>query len=145
MAKPQKGDTVFVHYTGTLEDGTVFDSSRDGDPLGFEHGAEQVIPGFEKAVGGLSPGESTTIKIEPHEAYGQRRDDLVIEVARDQVPPGLDLQEGIQLELTLDGGQQIPVSVIEISDDTVTLDANHPLAGKTLNFNIELVRIGEAE
>ena len=141
MAHPQDGDTVYVHYTGTLNDGSVFDSSRDGDPLGFTLGSGQVIPGFEAAVRGLEPGQSTTISIPPDDAYGAYRDDLLIEVQREQMPPGLDPEVGHQLQLTLDGGQQIPVAVTEVSDASVKLDANHPLAGKTLNFDVELVKV----
>lgn len=141
MTKPKKGDTVFVHYTGTLGEGEEFDSSRDGDPLRFEFGSEQVIPGFEKAVGSLEPGESTSITIEPEDAYGPRREDLVIEVSRAQIPPGLDPQKGLELELTLDNGDRVPVSVTKVGEDSITLDANHPLAGKRLQFDIELVKI----
>ena len=141
MAQPQAGDTVVVHYTGKLEDGTVFDTSREQDPMRFEVGAEQVIPGFEEAVCGLEPGQETTISIPPEEAYGDRREDLVLEVAHAQIPPGLDPRVGLQLQLTLDDGQQIPVSVTEVGEASVTLDANHPLAGKTLIFDIELVEV----
>ena len=141
MAHPKDGDIVHVHYTGMLDDGTVFDTSRDGEPLGFTLGSGQVIPGFEGAIRGLEPGQSTKVSIPPDEAYGAYRDDLLIEVGREQMPPEIEPQVGHQLQLTLDGGQQIPVAVTEITDDVVTLDANHPLAGKTLNFTIELVKV----
>ena len=141
MAQAETGDTVKVHYTGKLKDGTVFDSSEGREPLSFTLGQEQVIPGFEKAVKGLEPGESTQTTIPPSEGYGDRRDDLVIQVQRDQVPEGLDMEVGQQLQLTLEDGRQVPVTVTGLSEDAVKLDANHPLAGKTLVFDIELVGV----
>ncbi len=139
MAQAQTGDHVKVHYTGTLEDGTVFDSSREGEPLGFRLGDRQVIQGFEDAVLGLEPGQSRTATIAPDEAYGSRRDDLVVEVPRDQVPPEVQPEVGLQLQLTLEDGRQIPVVVTSVTSASVVLDANHPLAGETLIFEVELV------
>ena len=141
MAEAQTGDTVKVHYTGRLEDGTVFDSSEGREPLGFELGSGQVIPGFEQAVVGLEPGASRTTTIPPEEAYGAIRDDLIIEVERSQVPPELNPEVGQQLQLTLSDGQAVPVVIKKVGDEALTLDANHPLAGKTLVFDIELVEV----
>ncbi len=142
MAQAQTGDTVQVHYTGKLEDGTVFDSSRGGAPLGFTLGAGQVISGFEEAVLGLEPGQTRSTTIPPDEAYGERRDDLVVEVPYDQVPPELNPQVGLELQLTLEDGRQIPVVVQRVTGASVTLDANHPLADQTLIFDVELVAVG---
>lgn len=142
VAEAQTGDSVKVHYTGRLEDGTVFDSSEGREPLGFTLGSGQVIPGFEEAVVGLEPGGSRTTTIPPEEAYGTVRDDLIIEVERSQVPPDLDPEVGQQLQLTLADGQAVPVVITKVGDEALTLDANHPLAGKTLVFDIELVEVG---
>ncbi len=131
-----------MHYTGKLEDGTVFDSSQGGQPLSFTLGAGQVIAGFEEAVEGMKQGESKTTHIPAEEAYGPHRDDLVIEVPRDQIPAELNPEVGQQLQLRQEGGQDIPVVVREVTEGSITLDANHPLAGKSLIFEIELVEIG---
>ena len=137
----KSGNTVHVHYVGKRNDGTVFDSSRDRDePLEFELGAGQVIPGFEEAVDGMELGEVRKVRIEPDNAYGERRDDLLIEVGREHVPEGVDLETGTRLQLQREG-RAIPVTVTEIGDETITLDANHPLAGEELNFEIELVSV----
>jgi FKBP-type peptidyl-prolyl cis-trans isomerase 2 len=143
MAQTAKsGDTVKVHYIGKRTDGTVFDSSRDRDePLGFTIGAGQVIPGFEEAVAGMEVGEVRKVRIEPDEAYGERRDELLMEVSREQVPDEVELEAGTRLQLQRDG-QAIPVTVTEIGEEAITLDANHPLAGEELNFEIELVEVG---
>lgn len=127
------GTTVQVHYTGKLEDGTVFDSSQGRDPLSFEVGANQVIPGFEENVKGLEVGESATFTIEPEKAYGVHNPDLVVGIAAAQAPDGLNPGDRVQLQ---DGR---PATVVEVADDKVTIDANHPLAGKTLEFEVELV------
>lgn len=141
MAQAKAGDHVKVHYTGRLQDGTIFDSSRDREPLEFTLGEGEVIPGFEQAVMGMEPGETKTVTITAEEAYGPRRDDLLIEVGRDQVAPGLDLFVGQQLQLRLQDGRIIPVTVAALTEETVTIDANHPLAGEDLTFEIELVAI----
>ncbi len=137
MARPQAGNTVLVHYTGRLEDGTVFDSSQGSQPLRFTLGAEQVIPGFENAVLALEPGQSRTVTLSPEDGYGPRRDDLVAAMPRNQVPP--DVHVGQHLQLPLDDESQLPVIVTDVSETTVTFDANHPLAGQTLIFDIELI------
>ncbi|CAM3353017.1 FKBP-type peptidyl-prolyl cis-trans isomerase [Rhodothermus bifroesti] len=141
MAHAKAGDHVKVHYTGRLSDGTVFDSSRDREPLEFTLGIGEVIPGFEQAVLGMEPGETKTVTIPAEEAYGPRREDMIIEVSRDQVAPGLQLAIGQQLQLRLQDGRVIPVVVADLSEETVTIDANHPLAGEDLTFEIELVAI----
>ncbi|MBW4604932.1 MAG: peptidylprolyl isomerase [Calothrix sp. FI2-JRJ7] len=142
MGQAKVGDTVTVHYTGKLTDGTVFDSSSGGDPLEFTIGTGQLIPGFEDAVVGMNAGDSKTTHIPVDQAYGTYRDDMVIEVDREQMPPELEPEIGQQLQLQQPTGQVIPVVITEISDSTITLDANHPLAGEDLVFDIELVGIG---
>jgi len=138
------GDTVRVHYTGKLEDGQTFDSSAGGEPIAFQLGAGQVIPGFEEAVVGMAPGERKTITLDPDQAYGEHRDDLVFTVPRTQFPEDMTLEEGLRVTATTQSGQQIDMTVVKLADDAVTLDANHPLAGKTLVFDIELVEIAAA-
>jgi peptidylprolyl isomerase len=140
------GDTVAVHYTGTLDDGSQFDSSDGREPLSFTLGAGEVIPGFETAVLGLEPGDSTTIVIAPDDAYGPRHDEAVQEVAMelfgDNVPP-----LGVIITLIAPDGSKMPATVAAFAEDgtTATLDFNHPLAGETLHFDIELVEITEAQ
>lgn len=128
------GDSVTVHYRGTLDDGTEFDSSEGRDPLPFEVGANDVIGGFDEAVRGLAVGESKTVRIEPDEAYGQYSEEAIIEFPADSAPEGLAVGDSV----SLGNGQG---TVIEITDEMITIDANHPLAGKTLTFDIELVSI----
>jgi len=135
------GDTVRVHYTGKFADGTVFDTSTDQDPLQFTVGSNMVIPGFDQAVLEMEPGDSKTIEIPMQEAYGPHHKELVQEVSRHEVPPGLELQIGQQLSAQMQDGQIATITVIKMSESTVTLDANHPLAGKDLTFDIELVDI----
>ena len=143
MAKAKEGDMVKVHYTGKLKDGSVFDSSRDGDPMEVTLGADQVIPGFENEVIGMSPGDSKTFDIAAEEAYGPRRDELVLKVDKERVPEDLDLATGQQLVFRQDEGEEqtIRVLVTDISEESITLDANHPLAGEDLTFEVELVAI----
>lgn len=137
----QDGDTVQVHYTGRLDDGSVFDSSREDEPLEFELGSGRVIPGFESAVSGMSVGESLEVELEPDEAYGERRDDLVMPVERDQLPEQLEPEVGDALEVQLGSGERTTATVVDADDASVTLDLNHPLAGRTLNFELELLDI----
>ena len=141
MAAAVIGDTVQVHYTGSLDDESVFDSSRGREPLEFTIGTGQVIPGFEEAVIGLEPGGSARTRIEADQAYGPRREELRISVARDQFPDGLEVSEGDHLQMHTQDGQEIPVQVVEIGERDVVVDANHPLAGKALTFEIELIGI----
>jgi peptidylprolyl isomerase len=142
MGQAKVGDTVTVHYTGKLTDGTVFDSSSGGDPLEFTIGTGQLIPGFEEAVVGMNAGDSKTTHIAVEQAYGSYRPDMVIEVDREQMPPELEPEVGQQLQIQQPTGQVIPVVITEISESTITLDANHPLAGEELVFDIQLVDIG---
>lgn len=141
MSKAKEGDRVRVHYTGRLEDESTFDSSEGGDPLEFTIGEGEIIPGFESAVVGMTPGESAETRIPPEKAYGKRRDDFVLTVERSELPDGMDPEVGEQLTMRTQDGQQFGVVIAEVADENVTLDANHPLAGKTLNFEIELVEI----
>ena len=144
VVQAKSGDTVMIDYTGTLDDGEVFDSSVGKDPLKFTIGENQVIPGFEQAVIGMKIGESKTVKIPADEAYGPYREDMVLVVSRDKLPPDREPEIGQWLQLGQPGGQAIPARVIDVSESTVTLDANHPRAGKDLTFEIEIVEIVEA-
>ena len=141
MAEAKDGDTVKVHYTGKFEDGTVFDSTDGRDPLEFTLGNGQLIAGFEKALIGMNPGESKTSNIPQDEAYGPRNEEMKQVVERNQLPPDLDPQVGMQLQVKTPEDQTLIVSIAEVSDTHVTLDANHPLAGKDLSFDIQLVEI----
>lgn len=135
------GDTVSVHFTGKLEDGTVFDTSREGDPLQFEVGADEVIDGFDRAVHGMEVGDTVDAQLEPGEAYGERDDELVFPVSREQLPDGFEPEVGDELAVEIDDGREVPGRVAEVAEDSVTLDLNHPLAGRPLTFEIELVEI----
>lgn len=137
----KNGDRVAVHYTGKLSDGSVFDSSRDRDPLEFVLGQRNVIPGFEKAILGMESGETKTATVPASEAYGEHQPEMIVEFERDKIPPDLDVQVGQQLQVQTTSGQSLPARVIDTSDSGVTLDANHPLAGKDLTFEIEVVKI----
>ncbi len=139
MAVATDGNTVRIHYTGRLDDGTVFDSSEGRDPLEFVLGAGQVIPGFDQAVTGMEAGEEKTVTIPAGEAYGPRRDELVINLGRAEIPEGLDPKVGQRLQMSTQNGQTFQVTVAEATDSNVVLDANHPLAGKDLTFDIHLV------
>ncbi len=142
MTQAQHGDTVKIHYTGTLEDGTVFDSSEGNDPLEFTLGSGQVIVGFEEAVTGMKSGDKKKVDIPADKAYGQRNDEMVLKAPRDQVPSDIDPEVGQQLQMGGPNGETVVVRVTEVTDEHVTLDANPPLAGKDLTFDIELVAIG---
>lgn len=140
MAQAASGDTVRVHYTGRLDDGTIFDSSEGREPLEFTLGSGQVIPGFEEAVTGMEVGGSSTITVEPEKAYGQRHEEAVQQVPRADIPADIDLEVGMQLQASGPQGDMV-VTVVELSEDAVKLDANHPLAGRELTFDVELVEI----
>ncbi len=140
MAAAKMGDTVKVHYTGTLDDGTVFDSSRERDPMEFKLGEGELIPGFEKAIDGMDTGETKKIKIPVDEGYGPPRDDLILSVDRAHLPEGLVPEVGQHLEMDQQG-QKVHLVVTNVEEKSVTLDANHPLAGKDLHFEIELVEV----
>lgn len=139
MTEAMRGDNVKVHYTGTLDDGTVFDSSEGADPLEFAVGSGQVIVGFDEAITGMKVGESKTVNIPVDKAYGQRNDEMVIIAPIDQVPPDLNPELGMRMEMGGADGQILRVVVVEITDEHITLDANPPLAGKDLTFKLELV------
>ena len=141
MSQAKSGDIVKIHYKGTLDDGSKFDSSEDRDPLEFELGSGQVIPGFDTAVEGMTVGESKSVRLEPEEAYGPRHDQLVQEVERNVLPNDLDPKEGMALQTESPEGQVMQLMVTAITETTITLDANHPLAGQVLSFEIELVDI----
>ena len=137
----KQGDTIKVDYTGTLEDGQVFDSSEGKQPLEFEVGAGKIIPGFDKAVIGMEKGEEKEITIAPEEAYGQPRDDLKKEIPRTAIPQDQEPKVGMGLMMSTPQGQQIPARIVNVTDDNITIDINHPLAGKTLKFKIKIADI----
>jgi peptidylprolyl isomerase len=143
-AVAKKGDTVAVHYAGTLPDGTLFDSSRGQQPLEFTIGAGMVVPGFEQAVVGMTEGETKKEVVASEEAYGPRRDELVVPVGRQEIPTDVDLEIGKRLKVRTAAGQTLTVRIAEVTEENVTLDANHPLAGRDLTFEIELVEIKAA-
>ncbi|MFQ6103277.1 MAG: peptidylprolyl isomerase [Candidatus Glassbacteria bacterium] len=141
MAQAKVGDTVKVHYTGKLEDGTVFDTSCDQEPLKFTIGSGKLIPGFEEAVVGMKPGESKTTEISADKAYGPYREEMVILVDRDKLPDNLEPKVGEQLQIRQANDQSLVVRVIDVTELQITLDANHPLAGKDLTFEIRLIEV----
>ncbi|MDQ2695978.1 MAG: peptidylprolyl isomerase [Pseudomonadota bacterium] len=143
MSEAKAGDTVKVHYTGRLEDGTPFDSSRDREPLEFTLGSGQIIPGFEQAVVGMSEGDSKTVSIDSDQAYGPRIEQAVQDMPKAMLPEEIrdQLRVGMQLQATNAEGRPMVLTVAGVGDETVTLDANHPLAGQTLVFDLELVEI----
>ena len=141
MSTPQTGQTVKVHYTGTLEDGTQFDSSAGRDPLEFTLGEGQVIAGFEQALSDMEIGDTKTVNIPAEEAYGPHQPELVQQVAREQIPADIELSIGVQLQAQGPEGQVFRLVVTGLDEANVTLDGNHPLAGKALTFELELVEI----
>jgi peptidylprolyl isomerase len=140
MARAKRGDTVRVHYTGTLDNGEQFDSSRGTDPLTFTLGEGAVIQGFDDAVDGMTIGESKRVKIPAAEAYGDRRDELTLRIPRSELPSELELEVGSQLRME-QGPESVVVTVRDLDEGSVLLDANHPLAGQALTFDLELVEI----
>lgn len=142
MAKADTGQTVRVHYRGTLKDGTEFDSShKRSEPMEFTLGLDPMIPGFERAVTGLEPGQSTQVDIPADEAYGLRNDELVRDFPLNEFPDDLELEEGLLLSADGPDGQRVRFKVISIGEQAATLDGNHPLAGQDLRFEIELLEI----
>ena len=137
----KNGDTIQVHYKGTLSDGTLFDSSEGSEPLEFKVGEGRVIPGFEKGVIDMKVGDKKTINIPCLEAYGELNDEMKITLPRTEVPAEMKPEIGMEMHLTDENGQVIPVLVIDLTEDTITLDANHPLAGEDLTFELELMNI----
>ncbi len=141
MEKAKQGDRVKVHYKGYLDDGTVFDSSFDQDPLEFTIGAGEIIPGFENAVVGMEIGETKTVDIPAQDAYGEYNDMARLEVPRENLPENINPEIGMVLQLTTPQNNTVLVRVIDMNDEIVTLDANHPLAGKDLKFEIKLLEL----
>ena len=141
MEQVKDGDVVRVHYTGKLTNGEQFDSSTGREPLEFTVGAGQMIKGFDDAMPGMSVGEKKTINISADNAYGQKDEQAIIEFPKENIPADMKLEPGMQLQLRNENGQPFPVTVAEIKDDVVVLDANHMLAGKELVFDIELMEI----
>ena len=141
MSQAKSGDTVKIHYTGTLDDGSEFDSSAGRDPLEFQLGGGQVIPGFDQAVDGMSVGEKKSVSIEPADAYGERFEQAVQEVPRSALPDEMDPEVGMALQSVSPDGQARMFTITDVAEETITVDGNHPLAGKRLNFEIELVEV----
>lgn len=142
----KKGDKVFVDYTGTFDDGTVFDSSTHGDhshPLEFEAGEGKVIKGFDDAIIGMKVGEEKTIRLEPADAYGDADPRLVDELPREHIPIKEELKAGMVLKVQLPNGMQMPANITKVTDSHVTIDLNHPMAGKVLNFKLKLTGINK--
>jgi peptidylprolyl isomerase len=143
MAEVKQGDVVSIHYTGRLADGTVFDSSQGRDPLSFEVGSGKIIPGLDAAIPGMTEGDKKTVSVEPAEAYGDVDPDAKQAVPRETIPDEIELEIGMPLQMQTQEGHVMAVTVDDMNDELVVLDTNHPLAGETLEFDIEVVKIGE--
>ena len=141
MTQAKAGDTVQIHYTGTLSDGSVFDSSEGRDPLSFTLGSGQIIPGLDAAIDGMATGEQKTVTIPADQAYGAHNPDAVQAIPRDQIPPEIPVTAGTQLQMQTPDGRAVPVVVADATDEHVMIDANHPLAGKDLTFAVEIVKV----
>lgn len=141
MTQAKDGDVVRVHYTGTLDDETQFDSSVGSDPLEFTVGAGMVIPGFDDVVRGMAPGDTRSTRIPPEQAYGEARDEMKLTLTREQLPAEFSPEIGQQIHMQGQDGQPVPATVVEADDSRIVVDANHPLAGEALTFEIELVEI----
>jgi len=139
MQQVKRGDTVKVHYHGTLTDGSIFDSSTGREPLEFEVGGGMVIEGFDNGVLGMAVGEKRTIEIPADQAYGQKNEDMIMEFPIDRFPQDLVPEVGMQLNMSNNQGEQFPVVIVDVAEEFVLLDANHPLAGRDLIFDLELV------
>jgi len=144
MSQAKSGDTVKIHYTGTPDDGTQFDSSSGREPLQFTLGSGQVIPGFEKAVEGMAVGDSKSVNIPPEQAYGPRHEQMIQEVPKTALPNDLEPVEGMALQAQGQDGKVINLTVTAVQDESITVDGNHPLAGQALNFDIQLVDIARS-
>jgi peptidylprolyl isomerase len=141
MQQVKNGDKVKVHYHGKLRSGETFDSSQGRDPLEFTVGNGDVIKGFDQGVMGMQPGDKKTVEIGVNDAYGEKQQEMLIEFPKAQFPPEMQPEEGMQLMMNNGAGQQFPVTIAEVREETVLLDANHPLAGQDLIFDLELVEI----
>ncbi len=141
MTQAKPGDTLHIHYKGSLDDGSIFDSSEGRDPLKFELGSGQIIPGLDAGVTGMEVGETRTVRVEAAEAYGEHHPQMVQAVDRAGVPDHIPTEPGTQLQVQTQDGQALNVVVVDVTEDEVILDANHPLAGKDLTFDVELVAI----
>ena len=141
MQEAQVGDLVSVHYTGKLTNGEVFDSSRDRDPLKFTLGNKELLGGFEEGVVGMKPGETKSVTLNPEQAFGDRREDLVLKLPKTEFPQHITPSVGLQLKMGNANGANLEVVITEVAEDSVTLDGNHPLAGQTIVFDIELIEI----
>ncbi len=137
----KKGDIVKVHYTGRFDNGDVFDSSQGREPLQFKAGGQEIIKGLDEAVLGMKPGEKKNVTVNPEEGYGNYNKKLLMEMPKERIPDDISPEKGMQLQLVNKKGKAIPVVVAEILDKSIRLDANHPLAGKVLYFDLELVEI----
>jgi len=137
----QDGQTAKVHYKGSLDDGSVFDSSEGKEPIAFEMGAGEVIPGFEVAVREMEVGETKTVQVPPAQGYGEVRDDMIADIPRGQFPDSIEPKPGMMLQMRTEDGA-LPIEVVEVGEQTVKVDANHPLAGKELTFELTLVEVG---
>jgi peptidylprolyl isomerase len=143
MKEAQVGDLVSVHYTGKLKNGEVFDSSKDRNPLEFTLGNKELLAGFEDGVEGMKPGESRSVTLEPENAFGDRREDLLLKLPKNEFPQNITPSVGLQLRLSNASGNEMTVVITEVGEDSVTLDGNHPLSGQTVVFDIELLEIKE--
>ncbi len=141
MRTAKNGDRVVVQYIGKLEDGTIFDTTVGQDPFEFTIGEHEVIPGFEEAIIGMEEGERKVVVVKPDRAFGEKREDYIVKVSKDVLPPDLEVTEGMTLKLSQEGINPIPVKVTQVGDDFIVIDANHPLAGHTLTFEITLLKI----
>ena len=141
MGQVKNGNTVKIHFTGKLENGEVFDTSLEREPMEFQVGNGDVMQGLEEGIVGMALGDSKTIEISPEQGFGARHEDLVVEVVKTLLPESVTPEVGQRLQVSKAGGETIVVSIIDMDDDTVTLDANHPLAGHTLVFDVELVGV----
>lgn len=141
MVKAKTGDTVKIHFTGKMQDDTVVETSKDRGPLEFKIGEGNVISGLEQGIIGMQVGDKKTLTISPQEAFGLPRQELMVDLNKDDIPEGIKLAVGIHLDIQASDGQKFKVKVVDVKEDTVTLDANHPLAGVTLIFDVELIEI----
>jgi peptidylprolyl isomerase len=141
MVKAKTGDTVKIHFTGKMQDDKVVETSKERGPLEFKIGEGNVISGLEQGIIGMQVGDKKTLTISPQEAFGVPRQELMVELNKDEIPEGIKLAVGIHLDIQASDGQTFKVKVVDVKEDTVTLDANHPLAGVTLIFDVELIEI----